>query len=167
MKKIILIVFACLSMNSCASIIASSLGMKQEDSAYKIVPRNIGENRAVAVFYSSEYLKEKEDKRAENAMREPNYKNIPEFVYIQIRIQGWTPDTANPSGWLFIVQDKNKNEIYRDFGESSRPKRSKSIWWNLHNIYLNIYLKSNEDFPLFLRIITPLYEVIEIIIQKK
>jgi hypothetical protein len=144
-------------------MIANTVGMKQEDSAYKIVPENPGENRAIAVFYSSEYLKEKEDKKAEIKMREPNYKGIPEFGYIQIRIQGWTPATANPSRWLFIVHDKNKNEIYRNFGDSSRPQRSKSVWWNLHNIYL----KNNEDFPLFLRVITPLDEVIEIIIQEK
>jgi hypothetical protein len=167
----IIFVISCL-ITSCASLMAHAVGMMQEDTAYKIIPQNIGENRAVAVFYSYEYLKAKEDKRAENAMREPKYNGIPKFGYIQIRIQGWTADTANPKDWLFIVQDKNKNEIYRDYGSNSTAhgkinnmgKYYTATYWNLHNIYL----KDNYDFPLYLRVVTAFNETaIDIIIEKK
>jgi hypothetical protein len=172
-KTVIIIVIICCLLGSCASIIANTLGMKQEDSAYRIVTKNPGENRAVAAFYGYDYLKAKEDKRAETAMREPKYNTIPEFGYIQIRIQAWTPDTANPKDWLFIVQDKNKNEIYRSYGISSYPRRTVNdisdtntivTWWNLHNIYL----KEQVEFPLYLRVVTAFNEnAIDITIIEK
>jgi hypothetical protein len=171
MKKFIIITSVVLFFNSCASIIANTVGMKQEDKAYIIRPENLGENRAVAVFYSYDFLKEKEDKRAETNMREPNYKHIPEFGYISIRIQGWSAGTANTKDWLFIVQDKNKNEIYRSYGLNSRPRASannlgthyNTTYWNLHNIYLT----SNFEFPLYLRVVTATNEAIDITIIKK
>jgi hypothetical protein len=175
MKKNIFVALVILvisfSVVSCASIMAHAVGMEQEDTNYKIIPQNIGENRAVAVFYGVEFLKQREDKRAETEMREPKYIGIPEFGYIQIRIQGWTTGSANPKDWLFIVQDKNKNEIYRDYGSDSRPNGRlnnmgnyyTTTFWSLHNIYL----KDNYDFPLYLRVVTALKESIDIIIEKK
>jgi hypothetical protein len=146
--------------------------MTQEDSNYKIIPQNIGENRAVAVFYGYEYLKEKADRNAETAMREPDYKRIPEFGYISIRTQASTADMANLKNWLFIVQDKNKNEIYRSNGSDSRPRGTindmgayhTTTWWSLHNIYLT----ENAEFPLYLRVVTAFNETaIDIVIEKK
>jgi hypothetical protein len=159
---IMLAVFA-----SCAGMVASSVGMTQEDSAYGVVPKNPGENRAVAVFYGPENLKEKENKKAEAAMRDPRYTGIPEFGYVSIRIQGWTAGTANPKDRLFIVRDGNKNEVYRSHGSDSRPRATAGTYgatfWNLHNVYL----KENYDFPLYVRVVTPLSEPVDITIVKK
>jgi hypothetical protein len=170
LKIVSMVLFLCL-FASCASIIASTLGMSQEDKAYRIVPKNVGENRAIAVFYGYEYLKEREDKRAETAMREPNYNNIHKFGYISIRTQASTAGTGNLKSWLFIVQDKNKNEIYRSNGSDSSPsgnindvgKSYITTWWNLHNIYLT----ENVEFPLYLRVVNALNEAIDIVIEKK
>jgi hypothetical protein len=171
-KKILVMIIVCFSVVSCATYMAHILGMSQEDPAYKIVPKNIGENRAVAVFYGYEFLKAKEDKKAETAMREPNYKSIPKFGYISIRTQAWTAGTGNLKDWLFIVQDKNKNEIYRNNGSNSVPSGHindmgsyyNTTWSNLHNIYL----KEDVEFPLYLRVVTAFNsEAIDITIIKK
>jgi hypothetical protein len=151
-------------------MMAHVVGMTQKDKAYRIVPQNIGENRAVAVFYSYEYLKERENKRAEAAMRKPNYKNLHKFGYISIRTQASTAGGANLKSWLFIVQDKDKNEIYRSNGSDSRPRGNindvgkyyTTTWWNLHNIYLT----ENAEFPLYLRVVTSFNETIDIVIEK-
>lgn len=172
MWKICGIVITCCLAASCASMVAHSVGMTQKDKAYKIIPQNIGENRAVAVFYGYEYLKEKEDRNAKTSMREPNYKYIPEFGYISIRTQAWTAGAANLKDWLFIVQDKNKNEIYRNNGSGSRPigaindvgNHYTTTWWNLHNIYIT----ENVEFPLYLRVVTAFGEnAIDIVIKKR
>jgi hypothetical protein len=153
-------------------MMAHSVGMTQEDRAYKIIPKNFGENRAVAVFYGYEYLKEKEDRNAETTMREPNYENIPEFGYISVRTQAWTASAGNQGNWLFIVQDKNKNEIYRSNGSDSMPRGSindmgtyyNTTWWGIHIIP---FAKS-VDFPLYLRVVTAFDETaIDIVIEKK
>jgi hypothetical protein len=171
MKKHLFIVALAILCCSCAGIIAATLGMSQEDSAYRIKPKNVGENRAVAVFYSYNYLKEKEDKNAEIEMRESDYRFIPKNGYISIRIQGWTASSANTKNWLFILQDSNKNEIYRDYGEDSRPRGQindlgssyNTTWSNLHTIYL----KDDYIFPLYLRVIDALKTPIDITIMKK
>jgi hypothetical protein len=173
MKRIFIIavVTACCLIVSCASIMAHAVGMTQEDKAYKIIPKFPGENRAVAVFYGYEYLQEREDKNAETEMREPNYNHIPKFGYISVRTQGWTASSSNPKNWLFIVQDKNKNEIYRDYGLNSGSntkinkvgKHYNATWWNLNRIYL----EDDVEFPLYLRVVTALDEPVDIIIEKK
>jgi hypothetical protein len=170
MKKISIILMSFL-ICSCASMVATASGFKQEDSAYRIVPKTPGENRAIAVYYSPEFLRAKEEKRAEIEMREPNYNLIRQFGYISIRITGWTAGTANPKDWLFIVQDKNKQEIYREHGLNSIPSGSindlgsyyNTTWHNLHIIYL----KSDVEFPLYLRVITFEEKAIDITIEKK
>jgi hypothetical protein len=168
MKRLFIVAAITLAVfASCASMVANSVGMNQEDNAYSVVPKNPGENRAVAVFYGPEYLKEKENKKAEAAMREPRYTGIPEFGYVSIRIQGWTAGTANPKDWLFIVQDGNRNEVYRSYGSDSRPQATSGTYgatfWNLHNIYL----KENYDFPLYVRVVSPPDEPVDITIVKK
>ncbi|MDR2660828.1 MAG: hypothetical protein LBC17_02130 [Lactobacillaceae bacterium] len=173
MKKLfIMAVIALAIFTSCASLVANSTGMTQEDSAYRIIPKTPGENRALAIFYGPEYLKEKENKRAEIEMREPNYEMIPEYGYISIKIQGWTAETANPEYWLFIVQDGNQNEIYRDYGLPSIPNghigylgnaHYTSTWSNFHNILL----MDEPIYPLYLRVISPDKTNIDITIIKK
>ena len=59
MKKLSVFLVAILLLSSCASIIASTLNMKQEDPAYTIKPAFSGENRAVATFFSPGYLRTK------------------------------------------------------------------------------------------------------------
>ncbi|MDR1926616.1 MAG: hypothetical protein LBQ13_02915 [Endomicrobium sp.] len=170
MKKII-IVLLCFASLSCASLVSHSAGFTQEDPAYKIIPKNPGENQALAIYYSPEFLRAKEDKKAATEMREPRYKGIPEFGYISIRIMAWTRGTAYTTDWLFIVQDGNKNEIYREYGTSSNPHGNindvgnyyNTTWTNLHNIYL----EKNEEFPLYLRAVTSDNKAIDIVIQKK
>jgi hypothetical protein len=170
-KKIFGLIACCCLITSCATIVAHSSGMSQQDSAYKIVPKNAGENRAIAVFYGYDFLKAIEDKKAETEMREPNYNSIPKFGYISVSIKGWTADTANPRNWLFIVQDGNRTEIYRDNGSDRRARGSISdlgnyyttSWSNLHNIYL----KEDAVFPLYLRVVSATNDAIDITIMKK
>jgi hypothetical protein len=172
MKNIIIITIISAALAfSCASIMASVTGMSQEDKAYKIVPQNIGENRAVARFYSFEFLKAKEDKRAEIEMREPNYNRIPKSGYISIRIQGATSSASNPKYWLFIVQDKNKNEIHRGHGPDSRPllnvyNDTKNYYTSYIN-YHRISVPNDTEFPLYLRVVNILDKQIDIIIVKR
>jgi hypothetical protein len=160
-------VIALTVFTSCAGLVAHSTGMTQEDSAYRIVPKTPGENRAIAVFYGPEYLKEKENEKAGIEMREPNYKTVPAHGYIFIRIQGWTVNTANTKNWLFIVQDGNKEEIHRDYGLPSIPdvhvSYHASTWSNFHNIYL----KEEPIYPLYLRAVSPDKTAIDITIEKK
>jgi hypothetical protein len=116
-------------------------------------------------------LRAREEKKAETEMRAPNYNRVPQFGYISIRIMGLTADTSNPKNWLFIVQDKNKQEIYREHGSNSIPRGSindlgsyyNTTYHNLHNIYL----ESDVEFPLYLRVITFEGKAIDITIEKK
>jgi hypothetical protein len=170
MKKLSIILMSFL-ICSCASMVAIASGFKQEDSAYRIVPKTPGENRAQAIYYSPEFLRAKEEKKAETEMREPNYNRVSQFGYISVRIMGWTADTANPKNWLFIVQDKNKQEIYRERGSNSIPRGNindlgsyyNTTWTNFHIINL----KSAVEFPLFLRVINFEGKAIDITIEKK
>jgi hypothetical protein len=144
-------------------MVAHAVGMTQKDTDYQIIPKNPAENRAIAVFYGPEYLKQKEDKRAEIAMREPKYNSLFQYGYLHIRIQSWEAGTSNPKNWLFIVLDGNRNEIYRDYGDNSRPNYSKPTWWSTHIIYLT----DNVVFPLYLRVINIHDEAFDITIKKK
>jgi hypothetical protein len=145
--------------------------MSQEDSSYRIIAKNPIENRAVAIFYSAEYLKEQENERAKIRMRKPNYNSVPEYGYIQIRVQGWSHGTANPKNWLFIVQDAHKKEIYRDYGTDLPPTGRLNDVGSYYNVTYwslnNIYLEDGYVFPLYLRVISPDNTPIDITIKKK
>jgi hypothetical protein len=162
---------AIIVFTSCASMMASSTGMYQEDPAYKIVPENSMENRAVATIVGSEYLKKRENKKAEVEKRKPNYESIPNFGYILIKITGWTANTANPKNWLFIISDANNNEIYRSYGIDSVPKVRindiggyyNSSWSN----YNTILLENEPVYPLYLRVVSPDNTPIDITIKKR
>jgi hypothetical protein len=172
MKKLLgrIIVLSGVLTLSCASMMAHAVGMTQEDLNYRIVPKNAGENRAVAVFYGPEYLKAKEDKKAEIEMRESNYESIPNFGYILIKITGWTADSANSKDWLFIINDANQNEIYRNYGIGSVPKGKINYigYYNSSWSNYNVILLENEPvYPLYLRIVTSDKIPVDITIEKK
>jgi hypothetical protein len=172
MKKLLIVAaVAIVAFTSCAGLMAHSTGMTQEDPAYRIVPKNAMENRAVATIVGTEYLKERENKKAEAEMREPNYKGIPDFGYITIKITAWTADMANPKDWLFIINDANQSEIHRSNGIGSVPKGKindvgghyNSSWSN-YNIIL---LKNEPVYPLYLRVVSPDSTPIDITIKKR
>jgi hypothetical protein len=161
----VLFLMCALALSSCAGMI----GFKQEDPAYRIAPKNPFVTQVLAVYYSPEFLRAREDKKAETELREPNYNRVPEFGYISVRITAPTSDTAN--GWLFIVQDRNKNEVYREYGRNSAANFQSArlntgayltSYWNLHNIYF----EKNEEFPLYLRVVSPLNKSFDIVIER-
>jgi hypothetical protein len=157
---------------SCASLIARSAGMSQEDTGYKISYAVPGENRALTTFESYEFRKLKEDEKAKARMRESNYKGIPEYDIISVRTLDWTREGANPKNWLFIITDKNGNEIYRDNGNDSFANLNLN---NFSGSYISksydnmcyIHLERNADFPLRIRAVNIRNEVIDITISKK
>jgi hypothetical protein len=141
------------------------MGMKQEDPSYKIIPSNTLEYRAVAVYYGYNFLVNKEYKNAQIEIREPDYNTIPNYGHLLIRIQDITAATANPKDWLFIVLDGNDKEIYRDYGLNLLPHaeldRYGAIWYSYHSIFFEEEIK----FPLYLRVINPNKEQIDIAIK--
>ena len=100
-------------------------------------------------------------------MRKPNYKRISQFGYISVLTQGPTAATANQKGWLFMIQDGNKNEVYRNYGADIRPTVYGNdigyTWRSLNRIQLT----DNFEFPLYLRVVNALEEAIDITIIKK
>jgi hypothetical protein len=174
MKKLRLLTVLAITIaifTSCASLMAHSTGMSQEDPGYRIVPKGFGENRAAAVFYGPEFLKAREDEKAKAEMREPRYASIHQFGYILIRIHASTAATANPKDWLFILQDGNGEEIYREYGENSIPTgeiySTGSYYGSSWHDYHSIYLENEAVFPLSLRVVTPDKTPIDVVIEKK
>jgi hypothetical protein len=125
------------------------VGMEQ-DPAYKVTSKTIAETRAIVIFTGPGYLKTRT-----------------EFGYFSIMIQGFTESLTNPKNWLFIVQDANKKEIYRDNGPDSRPIKIVSKYGTGYRNYHYINLMESPEFPLYVRIVTALGEVVDVTIQKK
>jgi hypothetical protein len=157
---------------SCASLVTHSAGMSQEDPSYKITYKNIGENRALAIFESYEFRKLKEDEKAKAQMREPKYESIPECDVVFIRTLDWNSTGANPGNWTFIIIDGGGNEIYRNNGGDSFSNLNLGYYGGDHIItsyddMTYIALKRNAVFPLQLRAVNIRNETIDITISKK
>jgi hypothetical protein len=153
-KKILVMIIACFSVVSCASV----------DPGYKIV-QDLFETNVVAAYESYEFLKAKEEKKAEAEMREPKYDYIPKFGCITIDIRERNPELANPKNWLFVVKDGNKKTIYVRNGTGSAriPLTSSQMWTSFHIISFS----KEIVFPLYLTVEYSNYRTVNITIIKK
>lgn len=87
----------------------------QGDKDY-VVNQTHSPEDAIAIYYSSKYLKETEDIAATNESRVPDYKGIPQGGCIYIKIYSYDIKDANTKNSLFIVLDANNKEIYKSCG---------------------------------------------------
>ncbi len=104
-----------------------------------------------------EFLKDQEDKQAAAELREPNYKTINNCHMIIIILKTYYDRAAFGNNWLFIVQDANGQEIYRNVGKNNNSYNSKPAtntypqgeWRNTEIIFLD----KNVKCPLNIRIV--------------
>jgi hypothetical protein len=167
MKKIL---FGILFLVSIFCLMAEPLPFTQEDSSYKV----INNDRTIQVaFYGSEYLTEyfykKEVEEAIVESRKPIKLSYP--AMISIKVISSNIEYIDPIEWLFIVQDGNKQEIYRKNGEHQNPILSSNGLFGIgktYEAYHYILLNDKQvDFPLYLQIINSQKVTIDIVIIKK
>jgi hypothetical protein len=144
-------------------LMAESGSLIQKDSSYEVIEND----RTISIaYYGTEYLTKYEAEQAVIEMREP--KELPFSVQISVRVSAPNIADANAVNWLFILQDGNKQELYRNKGKKQVPYLGAGIWQTTWAAHHYILLKDEpEAFPLHLRLVNPKGEPIDISIIKK
>jgi hypothetical protein len=160
MKKLLI---GILFLVSIFSLIAEPGDLIQNDSAYEVIEND----RTISVaFYGLEYRNSSEEEQSIIEMREP--KKLSYSVQISIRASAPNIEDANPAEWLFILQDANKQELYRKKGDYKVPSIGDGIWGRrTWAAYHYILLKDEPVYPLHLRLVNPDKKPIDVIIEKK
>jgi hypothetical protein len=160
MKKLLI---GILFLVSIFCLMAEPGELTQKDSSYEIIENN----RTISViYYGPEYLNKYEEEQAIIEMREP--KELLNSVQISVRVSAPNIEDADPANWLFILQDGNKQELYRNKGDKQIPRRGEGIWMKTWASYHYILLKDEPvEFPLYLRVVNPQKVPIDITIMKK
>jgi hypothetical protein len=159
MKKLLIGV---LFLATVSNLMAERGDLKQKDLDYRVIENN----RAVSVaYFGPNYLKKFEEDKADVEMRKP--RELYHSAEIAIRVSASRMYDANPFKWLFIILDGNKQEIYRSRGSRKAPSRSDGIWRTTWAAYHYILITDDPVYPLYLRIVGPDGEPIDVIIEKK
>ena len=102
----------------------------------------------------NDYLNARESERANVEMREPV--TNPFFggvISLYIRSFSSNIERANPKNYLYILQDSDKNEIYRGIGTDKIPDYTSSQHGRTWYSYDYISLTEEHAFPLYLRVV--------------
>jgi hypothetical protein len=148
------------------------VSINQADKNYALSYKPaLGSARTSVSFEGAEYLKAREDQKAEKELRKPDYSGIPAVGIIHIRINDGFLEGANPKNSTYILMDNTGREIYRSRGKDKIPDyevssfggNASTLWSSYDSFTVD---DSAVEFPLTLRVVRFGNETVDITITK-